>query len=343
MPKKVGNFNCEICDFVTSSNLKYDNHILTRKHKILTEKMPKNAEIFKCDICHFVTSKKSNYDKHILTRKHKILTDPNRKNAKKEIKMFECCNCKKKYKHSSTLSSHTKKCNVILLDENIKNEIILDENIKNEIINSEEKDASNNEISILTNLVLELVKSNGELQKQMLDICKNSNNTIISNNSNNKTFNLQFFLNEQCKNAMNLNEFVGSFKFVLEDLLRVGEKGYVEGISYIILEKLKEMDIYQRPIHCSDLRRDTLFIKTDDIWCKEGPDNNKIAIAIKDIGMKNFPLLNEYKKLHPDCLESDSEFNDPYIKLIMHAAGGGIKENIDKIIKNIAKKVVIEK
>ena len=295
---------------------------------MLTKNSPNSPPLFLCEYCDYKCCKKSDYDKHKITLKHINANNANENSPQK--KEYECQKCSISFKHLSSLSRHKKKC-------------VLKENIKNEIINSEEKDASNNEISILTNLVLELVKSNGELQKQMLDICKNSNNTIISNNSNNKTFNLQFFLNEQCKNAMNLNEFVGSFKFVLEDLLRVGEKGYVEGISYIILEKLKEMDIYQRPIHCSDLRRDTLFIKTDDIWCKEGPDNNKIAIAIKDIGMKNFPLLNEYKKLHPDCLESDSEFNDPYIKLIMHAAGGGIKENIDKIIKNIAKKVVIEK
>jgi hypothetical protein len=142
---------------------------------------------------------------------------------------------------------------------------------------------------------------------------------------------------------MNLNEFVGSFELELEDLLMIGEQGYVEGITRIILEKLKALDIYKRPIHCSDLRRDSLFIRNDDVWCKEEPGNEKMAIAIKDIGKQNFLLLNEYREMHPDCLNHDSEFNDPYVKLIMQAAGGCVKENIDKIIKKIAKEVVIDK
>ena len=129
----------------------------------------------------------------------------------------------------------------------------------------------------------------------------------------------------------------------MADLERVGEKGYVDGISHIIIEKLKETDIYKRPMHCSDAKRDTLYVKTDDVWGKEGPDNDNMTIAVKDIGKKNFMLLNNYRELHPDCLESDSAFNDPYAKLIMNAAGGGIKENVSKVIKNISKKVIIEK
>ena len=285
------------------------------------------TENYNCEICDTLCSRKSEYKRHILTQKHIGNTTGNKKSAKI---VFACKFCNKEYKSNKGLWSHNKKCFSKEKDEPV-------------IV-----DSSNDELKVITNLVLELVKSNTELQKQMLDVCKNSNNTnntIINNNShnNNKTFNLQFFLNEQCKNAMNLNEFVGSFEFQIEDLLRIGEQGYVEGISYLIIEKLKTIDIYKRPIHCSDLRRDMLYIRNDDIWCKEGPDKNKISIAIKDIGKQNFPLLDEYRKLHPDCLNHDSEYNDPYVKLIMQAAGGCVKENVDKIIKNIMKQVVIEK
>ena len=320
------------------------------------EKSPKSPKKYMCEICNYRCSKNSELSKHLLTKKHIGNATGNKKISKY---LFPCNNCNKEYKSNKGLWSHSKVCinNKNINEENINEENINDENMNDENMNEENmmNDLSNNDIKVLTNLVLELVKNNTELQKQnqefqkqVLDVCKNIQPTTINatnnnNNSHNKTFNLQFFLNEQCKNAMNLNEFVDSFEFQVEDLLRIGRQGYVEGISHLIIEKLKSIDVYKRPIHCSDLRRDMLYIRTDDIWCKEGPEKNKISIAIKDIGKQNFPLLDEYRKLHPDCLEHNSEFNDPYVKLIMQAAGGCVKENVDKIIKNIMKQVVIEK
>ena len=314
-----------------------------------TKKSPKSPNKNTCEICNYSCSRSSEFTKHLMTRKHhaNITGD-----AKVTIKDFECKSCNKKYSSRNGLWKHSKVCINNKNEENINDENMNEENMNEENMMN---DLSNNDIKVLTNLVLELVKNNTELQKQnqefqkqVLDVCKNIQPTTINatnnnNNSHNKTFNLQFFLNEQCKNAMNLNEFVDSFEFQVEDLLRIGRQGYVEGISHLIIEKLKSIDVYKRPIHCSDLRRDMLYIRTDDIWCKEGPDKNKISIAIKDIGKQNFPLLDEYRKLHPDCLEHNSEFNDPYVKLIMQAAGGCVKENVDKIIKNIMKQVVIEK
>ena len=285
---------------------------------------------YSCEKCDFVCSKKGDWSRHIGTKKHKKCHNvtENEPFLHQKTSNYICSNCEKSYITRNGLWYHKKKCaNTIITPQN-ENSVVAD--------------ASNNEF--LTNLVLELVKSNTKLQEQMLEICKNNQpSSIITNNSHNKTFNLHFFLNEQCKNAMNLNEFVGSFELELEDLLMIGEQGYVEGITRIILVKLKALDIYKRPIHCSDLRRDSLFIRTDDVWCKEEPGNEKMAIAIKDIGKQNFLLLNEYREMHPDCLNHDSEFNDPYVKLIMQAAGGCVKENIDKIIKKIAKEVVIDK
>ena len=321
--------------------------------------MPKNATIYNCETCDFASSKQSNYAKHILTHKHLRYTNDIKKMPKMVNGRF--CACGKKYKHYSGLWRHKKVCTTATINENtIENTIEKEDSAAEEDSAQEDAseempfDASNNIIQLLVKeqqdfktLLLDLMKNNSDLQKQMLEMCKTTptTTTTITGNTinNNKTFNLQFFLNEQCKNAMNLNEFVDSFNLVVDDLLRVGAKGYIEGISQIIIEKLKALDIYKRPIHCSDVRRDTLFIKTDDVWCKDEAGNEKMAIAIKNIGNQNFLLLNEYRKLHPDCLDAASEFNDPYSRLIIQVAGGSVKENVTKILKKIAKEVAIDK
>jgi hypothetical protein len=211
--------------------------------------MPKNAAIFFCENCDFKCSKKSNYNAHNLTLKHK--------NAIKcyniASKTANCtdehfvCDCGKEFKHQPSLSRHKKKC------QNSKDD------------------------SSLTNLVLELVKSNTELQQQMLEVCKNgttTNNINNSmNNSHNKTFNLQVFLNETCKDAMNIMDFVDSIKFQLSDLESVGELGYINGLSKIIIRNLKALDENMRPVHCSDLKREKIYVKDAGKWEKECADN----------------------------------------------------------------------
>ena len=332
---------------------------------------PKNAVFYNCQKCDFGCSKQSDWLRHVSTRKHKNRTTSNKPTNCENVQVFPCKTCNKIYKVRNSLWYHEKKCKNIEINENTE---IINVNIQeddeygldnedgsnnedglNNEVGSSAEDGSNNVVDIMLkentdfkNMIMELMKNNTELQKQMLEVCRNIQPaTIISNtnnnsNNNNKTFNLQFFLNEQCKNAMNLNEFVGSFKMKLEDLFRVGEQGYIEGITYIILEKLKSIDIYHRPIHCSDLRRDTLYIRMDDIWSKEDPENSNLAKAIKDIGQKNFIMLNACKALHPDCEQYDSVHNDKYMTLIMKASGCQ-KENVEKIIKKIAKEVVINK
>jgi hypothetical protein len=279
------------------------------------KKMPKNAISYDCIICDFKCSKKSNYDTHLLTRKHKILTNPNIFNAKNAPNCFECQDCNKIYKHASSLSGHKKKCNK----------------------------KKEEEINPLSLLVVELIKTNQELQKQMLEVCQN-NNTVISNN-NNKTFNMQFFLNEQCKDAMNIMDFVNTFQLQFSDLENVGKVGYVEGISDIIIKKLNEMDVYKRPIHCSDAKRDTLFIKDKDVWTKETGNYDKLRLAIRYITKKNTDMLNPWCESHPGSMNSENYLNDIYLNIVTQAMGGkgGIEENENKIIRKIAKTVLIDK
>jgi hypothetical protein len=189
-----------------------------------------------------------------------------------------------------------------------------------------------------------LVKQNTEL----LEVLKNgTNNTVISNNhSNNKTFNLQFFLNETCKDAMNIMDFVNSIQLQLSDLETVGKLGFVEGISNIITTNLKALDITQRPVHCTDNKRETIYIKDENKWEKEDEQKVKLRKAIKRVATKNLCLIPKFKEAHPDCNSSSSKYSDQYNKIIIEACGGSGNNDLekeDKIIRNIAKNVTIDK
>jgi hypothetical protein len=284
-----------------------------------TGKTEKNATFYCCKICDFNTSNKTDYKRHLSTQKHKnniLTTDDNGKNFKKYI----CENCEKEYNDRAGLWRHKKKCQETTLEIN-----------KDEPTDKE--------------LIMMLVKQNSEL----LEVIKNgTHNTTNSHNTNslNKTFNLQFFLNETCKDAMNIMDFVDSIKLQLSDLEKVGQIGYVEGISNIITTNLKALDVTQRPIHCTDKKRETLYIKDEDKWEKENNEKNKIKKVIKKVANKNIMLLQKFKEAHPDCGKSASKFSDQYNKIIIESMGGSgdnDSEKEDKIIKNISNVTTIDK
>jgi hypothetical protein len=187
-----------------------------------------------------------------------------------------------------------------------------------------------------------------EQQSMMLEVIKNGtqNHSNNTNHSHNKTFNLQFFLNETCKDAMNIMDFVDSIKVQLCDLEKVGKIGYVEGISSIIVKNLNSLDETKRPVHCTDAKREVMYVKDEDKWEKENETKQKMRKVIKHITHKNSKLLNEFKNKYPDCCKSDSKYSDQYNKLVIEAMGGkgdNDLEKEDKIIKNIAKEVTIDK
>jgi len=244
------------------------------------------------------------------------------------------CKCGKKYRDNSGLWKHKKKC-------------------------TPEKSTVNNNcepFNVTPELVIEIIKQNqelqkqnNELQKQMLEVIKNgthSNNTTHTN-SHNKSFNLQFFLNEECKDALNIAEFVSSIKVQLEDLETTGRLGYVEGVSRIINRNLNDLDQTKRPIHCSDAKREVLYIKKDDQWVKENETKPILTKAIKQIANENIKQIGEWKKKYPDCTDSDSRKNDLYLNIVSNAMSGTTVEeqstNYEKIISKVAKEVVIEK
>jgi len=208
-----------------------------------------------------------------------------------------------------------------------------------------------NDTSSDKKLIMELLKSNNELQKQIIELCKDKR--IITNNSNNTTnnntnnFNLQFFLNEQCKDALNIDDFVNQVQLQLSDLDMIGRVGYVEGMSKIFLRNLHALDVFKRPIHCSDLKRETLYVKDKDAWEKENDENVKITQAIKKIEHKNIKQLPQWREENPTSEDTETKKHMEYQNILLEAMGGSTLENDDKkrekIIRNIAKEVVIDK
>jgi hypothetical protein len=205
------------------------------------------------------------------------------------------------------------------------------------------------ENSDFKHIIMEFMKNSSDMQKQLIDVCKNSNNTNTNinnnNNNNNKTFNLQFFLNEQCKDAMNITDFANSFDLQLSDLETVGELGYVNGITKIMVDKLNSMDIYKRPIHCSDAKREIIYVKDENVWTKEEKDNPKLRQAIKNVSFKNMKLVYNWSNAYPESKDNESKLNDTYMKLVIESTGGNnpILESENKIIRRIAKEILIDK
>jgi hypothetical protein len=253
------------------------------------------------------------------------------------------CECGKTYKDKSGLWRHKNKggCN---MDNDVTYD---DDNLSAE---TGDKDQ----------LIMMLIKQNSELIKEtsdfktmmmeqssmMMKVIENgTHNTTTHTNSHNKAFNLNFFLNETCKDAMNITDFVESIKLQLSDLERVGEVGYVEGISNIIVKNLKDLDVTQRPVHCTDKKRETMYIKDENTWEKD-EERKKMHKLVRKVADKNARMLPRFKEAHPDCLKSSSRYSDQYNKIIMEAMGGrgdNDFEKEEKIIRKVSKEVMVEK
>jgi len=319
----------------------------TESTDLATKNPEKSLFKFCCHNCDYNTSSKKDYDKHISTDKHKINKNqpicpeiPNK--SLLTISKSYFCDCGKLYKDRSGLWRHSKTC----LDfEKPKDSKDIKEKDKY-LEDSEYLENIYTKPEIIdTNLVIQLLKQNLELQKSIIELSKEK--TINTNTNCNNTFNLQFYLNETCKDALNLSEFVDSIKMQLSDLETTGRQGYVEGISKVINQKLNELETCKRPIHCSDLKRETIYIKDDNAWIKESDSKDKLKLAIKQISFKNIQLIAEWRKKYPDCTNADSRKNDLYLNIVSNAMSGSTKEeqtsNINKIISNVTKSSVIAK
>jgi hypothetical protein len=288
---------------------------------------PKKSPKFFCTFCQTATNNKKDFDKHLLTAKHEKLTKVNTFLPKNPLTLipdksakFICNFCHKEYSRTG-LWKHKKTC-------------------KNDY-----KD--NNDIIVLTKTVLEVVKQNKELTKQICELSKEKTVTNNINNSNNKNFNINIFLNEQCKNALNITDFVNSLQPQIQDLEETGRLGFVQGISRIFINGLNQLDVHQRPLHCSDFKRETIYIKDSNEWTKENENKDKLTTAIKKIAHKNLQQIQTWQLCNPLYSDPESKQNDKYMKIVYESMSGSTKEesdkNYNKIIKNIAKETVIEK
>jgi len=243
------------------------------------------------------------------------------------------------YKDNSGLWRHTKKCKI---EDKTVSQICYD---NNNINNNTDKDEL---INRLITQNLELIQETTQLKNLMSKVLENGtiqNTNNITTNSHNKSFNLNFFLNETCKDAMNITDFVESIKFQLSDLEGVGEFGYIEGISNIIVKNLKDLDITQRPVHCTDKKRETMYIKDEDKWEKD-EEKKKMHKMVRKVSVKNAKMLPKFKEAHPDCIKSSSNFSDQYNKITIESMGGmgdNDFEKEEKIIKKVSKEVMVGK
>ena len=313
----------------------------------MTKLSPKNPLNFRCEKCDYNTSNKKDYNKHILTGKHKLsvlsLTNNDNK-ISKNPKIFTC-DCGKEYKYRQGLHTHKKTCNfkkpVYNIDDNFQQTI----DIQNKLIIELLKDNKQHE------LFLELFKDNKEIKdfmmeqnKQVIELAKLAgHNTTNSHNTN--QFNINMFLNEKCKNALNISDFVSQLEVGIKDLEETGRLGFADGISKIFINGLKQLELYDRPLHCNDAKREVLYIKSDDKWAKEDDNKPILTKAIKDVANKNMKQIYEWQKVHKEFSDPDSKQNDKYLQIVSESMSGSSKEesekNYDKIIKKLVKQTII--
>ena len=313
----------------------------------------KYNKYFFCENCDFKCIKKSNYDKHLTTIKHQngiLLNKKAIKPIKNAADKFCCKYCSKEYKARNSLWYHEKKC-IFFYEENKKN---TEENITLTTEEIEEKSEEENPIN--STMIFELLKQNNEFKellieqnKKILELVNNSNitnNNNITNNTTNNKFNLNIFLNEKCKDAFNITDFINSIDVGFKDFENFGRLGYVGSINNILIRELKGIDVYKRPIHCSDLKREVIHVKDNDTWVKD-EDKKHMKRAIKLIEHKNIKLVPGWLKANPKADDITTKKHEEYMKILDNSMGE-IKDednerNYEKIIRNVAKEILIDK
>ena len=313
---------------------------------------------YKCKYCYYITSNKKDFNKHKITQKHckksQILQNTTQilqTTTFQENKKYKCL-CGKDYKHHSSLWNHNKKCNFSEENQNFN-----EENISLTTEEMEEKSEEENPIS--SAMILELLKQNNEFKELLIEqnkkiielvgsssITNNNNNITNNNNTTNNKFNLNIFLNEKCKDAFNITDFINSIDVGFKDFENFGRLGYVGSINNILIRELKGLDLYKRPIHCSDLKREVIHIKDNDTWVKD-EDKKHMKRAIKLIEHKNIKLVPGWLKANPKADDISTKKHEEYMKILDNSMGEMKDEdnerNYDKIIRNVAKEILIDK
>ena len=310
--------------------------------------MDKPRVCYNCEPCNFTTDNKTDYERHLTRKKHIVKSMPINENPSSISNTYICPSCYKSFKCRTTIYKHKAICK----DAKITADSTATASVASTATTPTEHYLCEVLTKNFTNAMLMLFQQNAEFQGKMMELCKsggvsNSNNTTNSNNTltncNNPTFNMNLFLNEKCKDAMNMKDFVNSIQLNMTDLENVGRLGYVEGMSNIFIDNLQKTDVYKRPIHCSDIKRETLYVKENNQWEREGPNHQKMTNAVLAVEQKNVALVNEWAKANPRCMNSNTRENEKYFRLSNAATDGEKDGNIDKVIRKVAKKVIVNK
>ena len=309
---------------------------------MVTKKQPKKATEYICKKCNYNTSKKSNYDSHLLTAKHLNVTNVTKCYTSDEKKSTEhkCSGCYKVYKSRMGLWRHNRACSACFQAPTTVTII--------------EPDVASLSASTILNILKEnqefktLLVEQNKLMNKMVEItqqqvsCPTTVNNINNTTNNNQKFNLNFFLNETCKDAMNIQEFIDNIKVTFDDLMTIGDAGFVNGLSDIFVKRLRDLDVEKRPIHCTDSKRDTIYLKENDIWEKDDKENKKLKNIIEKVEYKNVAALHSWCNQNPDSKVNNTPQNLLRDKIYFQTLQGD-ETTRDKIIRNISKEVVIHR
>jgi hypothetical protein len=327
---------------------------------MLTEKSPKISYKFTCEKCNYRCSKNSEFTKHKLTAKHIRLTYADGKiiqSSNNENKKYEC-HCGNVYLQRQSLYRHKQSCKLVPENMSITNEIA-ENNNDNTIVQTMMQLIKQNQELLVSNqqfkeLIIEQQHENQKqqhenhiLQSQLIEAVKDTGNTYNNNTiNNNQNFNLNFFLNTTCKDAMNMSDFIENMEINFKDIENIGKNGYVNGMTEMILSRIKELDVTKRPLHCTDLKRETMYIKDNDEWCKDTPDNSKLHKTIGYVAKRNYATIPLWREKYPECQNWNDPKYDFCVDMMRNILGdiGEKQTRLDnKVIKNLSKHITIEK
>ena len=365
-------YECKTCDFKCCYKSNYDIHLSTQKHKTKVkneesiEPQSDNAilpskEKTNNNICKYCNKQYAHLS--ALSRHKKVCSkmQTNQHQHQQQQSMVT----RDEYEKLLGLIDELKNNNNILKNNNESHTTTSEENIKISV--SDFQNTLVHTTNVMKDMMMMMMTST-QLQNKMIEISSQNNegshpllythipsgvevsgnNNTFNNNTtnsttNNNTFNMNMFLNEKCKDAMNMKDFIDSIQLNMTDMENMNRLGYVEGMSNIFIDNLQKTDLYKRPVHCSDVKRETLYVKENNLWERDGPDHAKMTNAVLAVEHKNVVLVNEWAKANPRCLNSNTRENDKYIKMSKIVTDGEKEGNIDKVIRKVAKNVAIEK
>ena len=314
---------------------------------MVTKNNKEQLNHYNCLKCCFTTQYKCNYTNHLMTAKHKMVMNDDTKPSKK----YDCI-CGKEYKHRQGLNRHKKECTYESIQPPVENLVmdttmilnIMKENQEFKTLLFEQSKQVMELQAKQSEMFFEFQKENNNLINKLIEREPANNNTINGNVTNNNTnkFNLNFFLNETCKDAINIQEFMENIRITFPDLLKIGNEGFVNGVSDIFIKQLQDLDVNKRPIHCTDSKRETIYFKEEDVWNKDDKDKTKLKQIIEKIEYRNVAALRDWCNENPDARVNNSPNNLLKDKIYFQTLQGDERTR-DKIIKNISKEVIVDK